>query len=193
MKKVQLKVKEPYDKDSIMKIHRLYSTRLPNHKVAYFKSRREALAFVNLTNKFLTFKVYEWNEIYMDLIMAYRKIWPYLHHHKKGGNTLVFEEREIKKELSLLEKHIDKLTDNFINNKYGVRSFGMCELHAKNVLKLILEFYKRRNVSYDQHIVHMIRTRIDQVDYELQNWSPEKKVIHSIEKAPTNYAKLEVV
>jgi len=79
MKKVELK--------NITKSSNQYSVYLGNGTAHKFSSNRNALQFLNITNRFLTQRLYDARELYSSVWNKYQHQWGYFSHNKKSMDS----------------------------------------------------------------------------------------------------------
>lgn len=128
MKKVKLaNLREPV-KDSIYVKEKKYWVSLGNQVKVSFTNRKNALAFIAQTNRFLNEKTFELNKIYVDVFSEYRRIWFYF--DSKNAHRVNFEQQ-----IGFLEKRFDLLIDTsrYTNGNYNAF------FHMRGIVDLIKE------------------------------------------------------
>ena len=128
MKKVKVTNLTYPVKNSIYVKEKKYWVALGNKVRVSFTNRKNALAFIAQTNRFLNEKTFELNKIYVDIFSEYRRIWFYF--DSKNARLMNFEQQ-----IGFLEKRFDLLIDTSSYEDGNYNAF----FHIRGIVYLLQE------------------------------------------------------
>jgi len=165
MKKVNIKTIAKADKTSIRTTQRKHCILLDWESKHYFSDIKEARTFLVKTNDFLTFKLFEFNEIYIEVFSHYRRAWFYL------DNT---QESATRAAISAIENNYKLIMDrsHWQNGPILVQNWIRQIANELNTALIIIEemHRKRGNWAEMRVVVSSIRTRIGYLIAEVQKY-----------------------
>jgi len=140
-----------------------------------FANKKEAKKFLADTNRFLTKKLIDLNEIYYRAFVEYRQIWFLLYNVKQGKKTNYREdEKTIKAGLDAVEHFFDKIASSFSSTDYTVfiDAKKIC-LYLSEVLKCLVELNKRRNNTVAYYTLENLLSRVTTLANEINGYSKQ--------------------
>lgn len=157
MKKITLKTIYKADKTSIRTNARKHSICIKAGTTISFTDHRKAEAFLVQTNDFLNFKLFELNELYIELNTQYRRNWFYFEFN-------IQDERSCFGSFMQTEKYMNLMVDrgHYENGPYMVFSWmdaSFCSMMA--VIELLQDLHKKRNNWAEIKVLEAIRTRAE--------------------------------
>jgi hypothetical protein len=75
MKKIKLRMIVPADRSAVLIKNRKHCVYLGNGVSRYFTDKKQAERFLAETNRFLNEKIFEINQLYIDMFGEYRRAW----------------------------------------------------------------------------------------------------------------------
>lgn len=171
MKTIHLVHYDKPDKTSILIERRRYVVQLGNGTKKIFKGGRACRKYIADTNRFLTFKLHEYNLIYCDVHRLYRMAWFYL-----DGSYQ--DEMKIKDSLRSTEEVFNLMVEraHFENGNHFVFShFRAIEQYLKEILSVLKEIYHRLNHHSIVYDLECILQRIIYTSAEIDNYILPKK------------------
>ncbi|MBV5346938.1 hypothetical protein JZU46_01795 [bacterium] len=167
MKKINIKTITKADKTSIRTKQRKHSVLLNWGVTVYFSDIKEAKAFLVKTNEFLTFKLFELNEIYIESFTHYRRSWFYLS---------LDQDTACRVEISNIEKDFRLSIDrsNWVNGSvYVFKWIDQIADSLKSILNQIREMHRNRGNWAEIRVISAIEARINYLIMQVNKW-PEK-------------------
>lgn len=155
MKKVEIKKFTAPDMNSVFINERKYLVQLGNGLNVLFSSRKKVDRFLSETNKFLTARMFDLNEILIDLIIIERRTWYY---HKHSGEML-----QVRNYINNVMKSLDMITERsgWENGNYFVFK------HFQNSIKILIEcsvilqqVYQQRNHYPEKYALQSTARRL---------------------------------
>jgi len=155
------------DSDFINK--RKYSVFLGNNYRTIFSSKRDALKFIADTNKYLSVKMHQVNNLYGQTISVYRLCWPYFFHNKKGGRNRGFDERKCEENIKIVTDQLNRLiaspTPN--HNAFVWSYFNRAIDCLAEIMDICMELHRSRSNGAEVVICQLILTQLLTVKNEL--------------------------
>ena len=164
MKKVHTSTILKPDLSSVKTPLRKHRVMLDWDRTLVFGDAKKAKAFLVKTNEFLTFKLFELNEIYIDIFTKYRRLWFY------------FEGSEDMK----TKRTLDSVNDNFKltvdrshwenGSVHVYKWINNIATDMKKALDTIISVNKRKALWADIRVAEALVCRIDFILMQLKNW-----------------------
>lgn len=113
MKSIKLKNIGFPDKESVFTDQRLYSVNLGNGIKRQFANKTHAKAFLAEVSRYLTYKLHECSELYIDVFTYWRRAWFYFDHNRYTGshdyNKWYKLERSCKDQIEIISEVMDRI------------------------------------------------------------------------------------
>lgn len=139
-----------------------------------FANKKDAKKFLADTNRFLTHRLIELNEIYSNAFVQYRQLWFTLSNSRRGTRTSYKEdEKTIKAGLDTVHHFFDRISGagyGFDDYMVFVDCRKIC-LFLSEVLKCLVHLNKKRNNTVQYYSLENMLTRCVQISEEISNYS----------------------
>lgn len=169
MKKINLQTIAKADKTSIRTKQRKHSILLNWGLTIYFTDIKQAKAFLVKTNDFLTFKLFEINEIYIEVFGHYRRAWFYLELNQDSASRSAITIIENNFRLTVDRSHwID-------GSVYVFMWIDQIATQLKTVLEHIANMHRKRGNWAEIRVITALVARIDYLLYQLKGWPENDK------------------
>lgn len=175
------------------KIGKTYQIYLGNGTINSFSSERDAKYFLASTNKFLTDKLHDLHQTYVDVWNHYQENWFYFENSRTTGkNELYTIERDCSRQLDSIRSLLDLSVHRcgFTNGNYFVFiNFQKITDYLENIIRLLAEMYgKHSNTNCISKMDVLIR-RVLYARNELSNFG--KGATAKLFRIPTHISEHE--
>lgn len=173
MKKIRIeRIIEPIPNPVFVK-DQYYWVFLGNSTKHQFGSKRDAISFLGVTNKFLNAKLHEANYLLMEVFSHYRENWFYFWHNKKTySNKLYHSQLDIERGLDGIKSAFDMLVQrsNSLNGNYLVwHHFNTIFNLLTKICGVIEELQRARSNGAEAERIRILMDRIticrNQINY----------------------------
>ena len=164
MKKINLQTIQKADKSSIRTKQRKHSVLLNWDARFYFSDIKDAKAFLVKTNDFLTFKLFEMNELYIEVFGHYRRAWFYME---------LLQDTDCKSAINSIENSFKLIIDrsHWANGPVLVQNwFRQISESLYLILNKINELHHKRGNWAEMRIISALVARIDYLLNQLNSW-----------------------
>lgn len=164
MKKINIKTITKADKTSIRTKQRKHSVMLNWGVTLYFTDIKDAKAFLVKTNEFLTFKLFELNEIYIEAFGHYRRSWFYLDLNQDSA---------CRSEISNIESNFRFSVDrsHWINGSvYVFKWIEQIAGSLVHMLSQIRDLHRKRGNWAEIRVISAIEARINYLLNQVKKW-----------------------
>lgn len=165
MKKVNIKTIEKADKTSIRTKRRKHSILLHSGLTLYYSDIKDAKIFLVKTNDFLTFKLFELNEIYIEVFTHYRRAWFYFD---------VPQDAAARASSEYIDKCFKLIVDrgHWQNGAVYVFNWLAQIVNGLNVfLNLLSDNHVRHGNYAELRVIETLRARISFLESSVNNWT----------------------
>jgi hypothetical protein len=158
---------------------KLYSVYLGEGKKNYFKSNRDARAFVAETNRHLNLWLHQVNDHFAELFGIYRHCWFYFLDHAKAVNRLKIE-REINVSFRIIEDTLNKLITNTSGPNGNIFAFNFISSSIDqllNVAERLKEIIIIRNELVNRYRIEVVITQLKDLSWKVKQYgiTPNEK------------------
>lgn len=156
MKKIQLKTIYKGDKSSIRSDARKHCVCISSDIRISFSDYRAAESFLSRANDFFNVKLFELNELYLDLFIHYRRNWFYFEYNiqDEAACTRAFE--TINKSMSLMVNRSHYENGPVMVNNWMIGSFTQ----LISIIEILKELHRKRNNWAEIRILDSQKNRI---------------------------------
>lgn len=167
MKKIHLKEFHYGEKSRLITKLRLHSVGLGNGLTFRFSSIRDLRAFLAETSRFLNIKVYELNEIFIEVLSNYRRAWFYLNPQ---------EDQKIKNSIQGIERAFNSIISRHKDYYVFLDFSNICRLLIE-ILIILISIKKKRNNHLDTHLLHTVISRITFIEGKIKGYGQGSKYL----------------
>jgi len=164
MKKIRLKEIQIGDKSRLITKLKKHSVFLGNGLTFYFTNIHHAEEFLVKTSRFLNFKLFEINEIYIDTRAMYRRNWFYL-----DGNACKLNNFQFNNNFINIEKAFDRICGHY-KDYYVFKDFNNINDSLVIILKQLINLKRSMNNYAEIHQIETIISRIQFIDDQIRNY-----------------------
>lgn len=181
MKEIKIDKFNSPEIDTVRVLQKKYSVSIGNGTTHYFGSKRDSLAFLAETNRFLNSKMHELNFIYIDSWAKYRKTWAYFKHNKPTmSQSLTGKEQKCIEITKTIESTFNLCVNrshypngnHFIFNWLNLISIKICEM-----VEILKTIHKSKSNAVDVYECEIILKRSNLVVNDLENYGKKTGVI----------------
>lgn len=189
MKNVTIKKYRKPDATSALAADHFYSVHLGNGTTKLFGSKRECLAFLAETNRFLNLKLHECNYIFCDVFAEYRQNWFYFEHNKPSmSENLTHAERKCELAIDSIKQAFDMLVTrgNWENgNEFMFMHFNNILENMSEICQTLIGLQKKKSNGVDVARLEILKQRIAFTSSSLVNYN--KSVEMEMLKTPPQH------
>jgi hypothetical protein len=164
MKKINTTTIGEPDKTSIRTTAKKHSVMLDWDNTVFFTDIKKAKAFIVETNEFLTFKLFELNEIYIDVFTKYRRLWFYLDTREDASMKRLLDNVNENFKLSVDRSHWQN------GSVHVYKWINSIAADLKKTLEIIKSSNKRKQLWADIRVAGTLINRIDFILMQLKSW-----------------------
>jgi hypothetical protein len=164
MKKINLQTIAKANKTSIRTKQRKHSVLLNWGLTIYFTDIKQAKAFLVKTNDFLTFKLFEINEIYIEVFGHYRRGWFYM-------DMDMDMDSGCRSSITIIENNFRLTVDpsHWINGSVFVFNWiDQIANQLKTILSHIKDMHRKRGNWAEIRVISVLVARIDYLLFQLK-------------------------
>jgi hypothetical protein len=129
-------------------------------------------------SKFYRFKLFEVNQLYVDVFAMYRAVWPYLEGGKVNQAKMITMQQKASRCFTDIEFHFEKMfrdtawtsKDHNLMKSYN----GICS-ELSEVCKIVMDFHKMRNSSFGVHEATVLINRVHYTWETMSSFTFSKK------------------
>lgn len=180
MKKVKLvNIIEPIP-GSVFTKDKYYHVILGNGVRKQVKNKQAAISFLNETNRYLTYKLHECNELFISCFTYYRRAWFYFDHPGTGRTHdlagLYKSERVIESSIESITKAFNILyerSESENGNHFVFVHFSAILSSCATITNELLKFYKTRSIASTIYELEILQTKISYCKRTIDNYTIE--------------------
>lgn len=170
MKKIRITHITKADYSSVLTNNRIHCITLGNGSTKYFKNINKAEEFISKTNKFLNIKLYEINELQIEIYSQYQRNWFYfnissdfesLEYRCKNNFTSIIECMN----LAVSRSHHRNGNHLTFKHLFDVYDF------LKEIVIIIKELQSKRGNYAESYYMEVIIKRIEYLKSNLENYA----------------------
>jgi len=161
--------------DNIYFENNYYRIKLGTGTIHCFNSKRKAQKFQSQVNSYLSDLCLNYNQIYSDLYLLYRELWPTFYSTNTTGRGCYFyNEKQIVEEFKMISDLLDLLTtsqsrqDSFLR---VYRDFELIHQSIKIIHHLINQVIQSKSISFIKSKLNLILHNSTTAQKELEEFS----------------------